>query len=223
MATYGGKWRWIFFDGDGCFFRDWEVFANATDTFGIQIGNNPSAFQATLFFRKLLGNMEFKECFVNRFHQLMDNQLQYDQISPLFQDLCTMIGGEVPAQSNRFGFPSTVEKWNDDIGRVDAHLLALNAVMEEKLEYFASVANFPDTPPSLRCYPNPFDDQLQLELFAEFPKTAELSVFNMLGQMVFCKTIQMDSKENVITVNLPLTSGVYVLKLDQYITKIIRQ
>ena len=219
----GGKWRWIFFDGDGCFFRDWDVFANATDTDPIPNGSNPSAFQATLFFRKLMANAAFKKHFVDRFHQLLADQLRYDRIAPRFHAVCEQVRDEVPSQSSRFGFPSSMAQWEDDVAYVDGHLRALNSLMETKLSYFLNTPEMPDVPLPILCYPNPFDGQLTVEIAATSVKPCEIGVFNVLGQEVYCEQIMLDAGQNQITVILPLNPGLYFLKINHQVTKIVRQ
>ena len=219
----GGKWRWIFYDGDGCFFRDWDVFANVTNTDTIPVGNNPSAFQATLFFRKLIENQEFKNRFRNRFEQLMSDQLQYERIAPLFSAICTLIREEIPGQSGRFGFPSSVAKWEEDVIHVDGYLLTLNSVMETKLSSFLNTQEIPDISSPICCYPNPFDGQLTVEIASSTVKPCEIGVFNVLGQEVYREQIQLGAGQNRMTVNLPLNQGLYFLKIDSQVTKIVRQ
>lgn len=218
-----GKWRWVFYDGDGCFFRDWDVFANAVDTSSVTIGNNPSAFQATLFFRKMMENQTFKERFSTRFQQLLTHSWQYEQLSPLFQANCDQIRGEVPSQCDRFGFPSSLEKWEEDVDRVDGFLRALNPAIEQKLSCFLNTPDIPDHNPSLCCYPNPFDDRLTLKLVSEFPKTSDLSVFNLLGQEVLHEQVRLDAGENAISIHLSVLPGVYLIKMDQYLAKLVRR
>ncbi|MBQ3710674.1 MAG: CotH kinase family protein [Bacteroidales bacterium] len=219
----GGKWRWIFFDGDGCFFRDWDVFANATNTDTIHYGSNPSAFQATLFFRKLFTNDAFKERFLDRFHQVMSDQLQYDQIAPCFNAVCELIRNEVPSQSNRFGFPSSMTQWEEDVAHVDEHLRTLNSAMETKLSCFLNTLETPDPQSSIRCYPNPFGGQLTVEITASSVKPCEIRVSNVLGQEVYCEQILLKAGLNQTTVNLPLNQGLYFLMIDNQVTKIVRQ
>lgn len=218
-----GQWRWIFYDGDGCFFRDWDMFSSAIDDNPIPNGNNPSFFQATLFFRKLLENNEFRNRFRSRFNHLMSEQLQYDRISPCFDSLCGLVEAEVQHQSDRFGFPSNRAKWESDVNHVDELLQSLNDSVQVKLCRFLNPFELPDISFSYRCYPNPFEGRLDLKCVAATPKTTELSVFNMMGQEVYRETVLLDAGKNEITLQLPLPSGVYLLKIDQYVTKIVRQ
>ena len=218
-----GPWRWMFYDGDGCFFRDWDVFSSATDTSTFVNGNNPSFFQATLFFRKLLNNSEFKYRFRNRFIQLMSDPLRYEQITPRFNALCSLVEAEVPNQSNRFGFPSSVSKWEEDVDHVDAHLRSLNQVMRQRLEHFLPSSDVPDSSLSFACYPNPFIDHVTLCVNSTESKHSEVRVFNMLGQEVYAQAVVLNAGTNTIRLDVSLPSGFYVLKMDNFVTKIVRQ
>ena len=218
-----GKWRWIFYDGDGCFFRDWDVFANAVSTDTIPIGNNPSAFQATLFFRQLIENHEFKNRFRNRFGQLMSDQLQYERIASRFNAICALIREEIPGQSSRFGFPRSVAKWEEDVSHVDGHLFSLNSTMEERLRVFLSTPDIPDNPSLLQCYPNPFGSQLHLKYRAAMSKSYEVCVFNMLGQEVYREQVYLNAGTHGLTLDFSLPTGVYVLKIDQNVAKIVKR
>ena len=214
-----GRWRWIFYDGDGCFFRNWDVFSNAI----AQNRVNPSASQSTLFFRKFLENNEFKKHFRNRFKQLMADQLCYDSISPYFNALCGLIEAEVPAQCDRFGFPANMEKWIEDVSRVDFHLLSLNQKMSESRVRFIDTPVLPEAIQSVSCYFNSFQDQLILFIDAMESQQSKVSLFNTLGEEVYTQTVSLHVGSNTISLNVQISSGLYVLVMDNYVTKIIRQ
>ena len=218
-----GRWRWIFYDGDGCFFRDWDSFANAVDTSTIHTGSNPSSFQSTLFFRKLLDNQVFRNRFRERFEQLMDSPLQYDRIALCFHALCDQIEAEVPSQCDRFGFPSSVAKWREDVECVDAHLRSLNDTVRIRLARFLNQSDIPESTLSFLCFPNPFDDHLYLEYLSDSPQTRECSIYNVLGQEIHRETIRLDRGRNLVLITPSLPSGIYFLKIDQSVIKLIRQ
>lgn len=218
-----GRWRWIFYDGDGCFFRDWDVFSNATDTSTVVNGNNPSFFQATLFFRKLLDNDEFKMRFWNRFVQLLTDPLRYEQVLPRFNALCALVDAEVSNQSHRFGFPSSMSKWTEDVGRVEAHIRSLNQVMFEKLESFLPSMGIAESSLSFSCYPNPFLDHVTLCVFSAESRNSEMHVFNMLGQEVYAQAVVLNAGANTVGLDISLPSGLYVLKMDNFAIKILRR
>lgn len=217
------KWRWIFYDGDGCFFSDWDAFANAVDHDTVSKGDNPSSMQATLFFRKLLKNTDFSDRFESRFYQAMDDVLQYERISPIFKALCALIAEEVPKQSARFGFPSSVAKWESDVSRVDEHLSTLNVATAGELSHFMNALDYPNERLPIQCFPNPFDGLLNLRVVTVASKACDLCVFDIMGQEVYRVPVLLNAGINKLTLNLPLSSGVYFIMTDQYIAKIVKQ
>ena len=95
--------------------------------------------------------------------------------------------------------------------------------METKLSYFLNTQENPDITSPIHCYPNPFDGQLTVEIAATSVKPCEIRVFNVLGQEVYREQLLLGAGQNQITVNLPLNPGLYFLKIDQQVTKIVKQ
>ena len=218
-----GRWRWIFFDGDACFTRDWDVFANAVDTTTVT-HLTPTPFESTLFFRKLFENNDFQTRFRNRFLELMSNQLQYDQIAPYFHAVCEQIQDEVPSQCSRFGFPSDRVQWEEDVDVVDGLLFSLNQRMEQKLIHFMNSwdnGNENSILESFSCYPNPFTNQLTISVNSTGFKTAEVVILNVLGQVVYSETVVLITGSNTITLTPTLSEGIYVLKMNCLATKLL--
>ena len=217
-----GRWRWIFYDGDGCFFRDWDVFANATDTSDAVY---PSNACATLFFRKLIQNPTFFDRFETRFHELLSNQLSASHTLPLFQSLCAEIKAEVPNQAERFGFPENLDKWVQDTASVSAYLRNQNAVITHKLDQFVSPYNLLNvhTVPSMACFPNPSNALITLIFNHVDSEISSLRIFDMQGRLVYEDTVVLKAGFNKLVFNPPLAPGLYVLKLGQMVTKIVRQ
>ena len=89
-----GKWRWIFFDGDACLrWMTFYAFDNALDE-GDAVW--PSNWRATLFFRKLMENEDFKMQFNSRFHELLNTAFSYEVTKPIFDNIQATMIGEVP-------------------------------------------------------------------------------------------------------------------------------
>lgn len=206
-----GPWRFIFFDGDGCFSRDFDVLANATDT---------SNVESTLLFRKLIKNDSFVNSFMNRFNQLTATHFLTDDIVSYFDMLCGLIEAEVPRQSERFAFPQNLERWETDVNKVRSFIMTLNQVTQAELAglLHSGVAEQPFTP---LVYPNPFSDQLRLCVSSAEAKESELCIMNLLGQTLYRKAVSLAVGENVITLETNLSSGVYLLKLGPYSSKIV--
>lgn len=213
------KWRWIFFDGDGCFFRDWDVFANIVDT---SDHANPSNATSTLFFRKLLKNNDFIEQLRFRFEDLMTHKLNYSHTGPILATLREEIKDEVPYQSYRFLFPTNDSVFSDHADKMEAFLQSRNQVLEEQiLAFLSELAN--ETPESFACYPNPFSDDLYLLVSFDAQKEEDLFVFDLMGRCVHSERVLLQPGMNFLAVQCNVAPGVYVLRIGSKSLKIVKQ
>ena len=217
-----GKWRWIFYDGDACFSRVWDVFANAIDT---SQSIHPSNAESTLFFRKLIENHEFLNNFTARFNELMSEQLNYESILPYFSALRAEIEEEIPYQCGRFNFPPHVESWENDMAFIDGFLFTLNERMQLQLKDFYEQHHIgvAELSHSFQCYPNPTSGEMHIHIAADAFGTNEISIYDLTGRKVFATPCLLSNGDNEITIHPKLTTGIYVLKVGNQIQKIIRQ
>lgn len=215
------KWRWIFYDGDGCFFRDWDVFANIVDT-----SNNlgPSNAASTLFIRRLIENRAFVDNFTARFNELMSDVLTYESILPYYNTLRAEIEDEIPNQCERFRFPVNVERWEDDMTRLRDYLFGLNEQMQARLNGFCEQHHIgiADITKSFQCYPNPSSSEIHISITADTFGTNEISIYDMMGRKVFATTISNEVGVSEFTLNPNLSLGVYVLRVGELTQRIVR-
>lgn len=204
------KWRWIFFDGDGCFFRDWDVFANIVDT---SDHLNPSNATATLFYRRLLKNDGFVEGLRTRFEDLLSHRLNYAHTGPILSAMRDEIEGEVARQSDRFGFPSSVSKWSEQIEEVDAYLRSRNHRMMEQIEAFWSLPD--EELIGFSCYPNPFSGEIRVSIAAEDFVANEIAIYDLMGRKVFSQSCMIQQGHDDIVIQPDLEAGVYVLRIGR--------
>ena len=216
-----GKWRWIFYDGDACFSRVWDVFANAVDT---SQSIHPSNAESTLFFRKLIENQDFLDRFSTHFDELMMRQLNYESILPYYTALRAEVEYEIPNQCARFRFPQNVERWENDMTRVDGFLFDLNGRMQTGLNEFYEQhhTGVQERFAVVQCYPNPFSDEIRLSFEAEDFSANEIAIYDMLGRKVFAMPFQFDHAHPTLTFHPHLESGVYVLKVGEHTQKIVK-
>jgi hypothetical protein len=214
-----GKWRWIFFDGDACLrWITYFAFENA-----VCEGNEiwPSNWRATLFFRRLLENEEFKEQFNHRFHELLGTAFSYSTTKPIFDNAKAAIINEVQFQSDRFGFPTSVDTWNEAMGRVNWFLMKRSENMEEHLQEL--LINLPEIQEvGLACYPNPFSGDLHLLYDADVVEVNEIAIYDLTGRKVFAMPCQHTEGTNEITLHPRLSAGVYVLKVGNLVQRIVK-
>ena len=212
------KWRWMFYDGDGCFFRNWDVFANIIDT---SDHVNPSNATSTLFFRRLLKNDDFVERLRSRFVELMTHRLNYTYTGPILTAVREEIKDEVPNQCHRFGFPTSESLWSDHVDRIDAFLQSRNQNMEAQIEAFLNVLSNTE-PINFTCYPNPFSDQLYVLLSSGGNKEEEVTVVDLMGRCVYREKVLLECGMNHFAIQSELPPGLYVLRIGGLAQRIVR-
>ena len=214
----GGPLRWIFFDGDACMrYGVFDVFANAT-----YVGPAywPSSTSATLFFRKFLENALFEEAFVSRFNELLDSSLSFSTTRSFADSIKATLEGEVPFQSARFQFPSSMEQWNYSVG---THVYFLANRAEAMRELIGNVVSVPEIMASTQVFPNPSDGPITVDISAASESATQLLIYDLLGRERYQQSVHLDSGPNRITFDPLLPSGVYVLNINNFVTKIVRR
>lgn len=93
--TKGGKWRWIFFDGDACLTSFTNMLANT-------IINVENMDYSALVFTKLLMNEDFRDCFYERFGHLLTHEFDYKHTKEYFSSCMTDIETESDSHFARF-------------------------------------------------------------------------------------------------------------------------
>ena len=202
------KFRWIFFDGDGCLAsQSFDVFANA-----VYVGTStyPSSTRATLFFRRLLENESFKQRFESRFEELTATVFAYANTYPYYEYIKTKLQDEVPNQIFRFGGPpSSYNSW------VYYCMSVIKKFLQERPEdilfqLYDFMAIDEILSENISIYPNPANDFIIVgtnnDLFAETRLIASLQIFNMTWRCVLTST---DTEINVST----LPKGVYLVRI----------
>lgn len=215
-----GIMRWIFFDGDGCLETlDFDAFANA-----VYDGDQtyPSSSRATLFFRKLLQNNDFKARFNSRFNELLQSEFDYASTSQYFNYMHQKLEPSVPQQIERFGRPSSMESW---LGwctwHVDNFLRNRPSMMSEELLNFLSVEANESI--GFNCFPNPSDGDIFIRLDDGSVGPTEIEIYTVMGQKVFSKSCVLSGLENKVTINPDLPAGIYFLKINGSSQKIVRR
>ena len=213
------KWRWIFYDGDGCLEEQgMDVFANAT-----YVGDAtwPSSRRATLFFRKLLENNQFVEQFVNRFNQLVFTVFSYQNTKPYFDYIYQVLQPEVPNQIERFNYPHAFSSWeNYCMPVIDWFLRQRPEVIIAELNAFVSIEE--SLPLGVHCYPNPFSDEICIGIEAENLGAFEIGIFDLMGRKVFSQPCLLNDGHNEIRISPHVNAGVYVLKVGSHSQRIVR-
>ena len=202
-----GPWRWIFFDGDYAFINEtFNAFENAV-YIGPNTGSNNT--QATLMFRKLILNPNFVERLSNRLHELCYGTLQYDSVEPCFHSITQTIEHEITRQSNRFGYPFSLNAWHYGNALVDHYLQQRTTSYLYDFNQFIQILNIVENQSQqIFCYPNPAHNIL-------FVKTPEPSmtdlgyrITNLMGQTLLQDNINTETQR----INIEsLPAGLYFI------------
>ena len=215
-----GKWRWIFYDGDGCLVEkdDFNAFANATYE-GEPVW--PTNSRATLFFRRLLDNEGFKAQFCSRFNTLAATTFAYQNTKPYFDGIYQALQPEVPNQMERFNMPHTIAGWeNYSMPVIHSFLMHRPGHVITELNEFLSVVE--PVAHVAKCYPNPFTEELRIVVDAESFGAKEVAVYDVMGRKVYAQPCWLDKGDNEIVLHPNLSSGVYLLQVGGHSQRIVR-
>ena len=215
-----GKWRWILYDCDGCLDEQgFDVFANAT-----YVGEPiwPTSSTATLFFRKLLQNRQFEEQFASRFNELAFTTFSYQQTKPYYDYIYQALRYEVPNQIERFNFPHAYSAWEYYCMPVTDEFLRMRPErIIGELNELLSIEE--SSVIAAHCYPNPFTDEIRIEIESESFGINEVAIYDLIGRKVFAQSCCLNVGYNVIVLRPNIISGIYVVKLGCSKMKIAKQ
>lgn len=211
----GGRWRWMFFDGDAALNNysldpfgnaiPLDVFGNATYTGEY---NWPSSRKATLLFRRCLENQGFRLHFESRMSQLCDEVLAYENTARHYIQAVNTLSPEIAAQSFRFGYPSHVNYWNWACTFTDDFLSnRVNTYFAEYADYVGLDERSASA--SLSIYPNPANGVLFVETHGRASQqTQTYRITNLMGQTLLQGQITTETQQINIE-NLP--AGLYFI------------
>ncbi|MBR4838166.1 MAG: CotH kinase family protein [Bacteroidales bacterium] len=204
----GEQFRFLFFDGDGCFIRlPFAALENATNS-----GDN------SYVLNHFLQNESFKIAFKNRYAELKSSFFRYDFMKNYLDEYRRITKNDIPKQSQRFGFPKSVSKWEYDMGTVDSFLKNRYSNYEDELEDFLSVEenlvlNY--------CYPNPSSGVFVISFYSNTNETAPVRIYDCLGRLVWLDYNKIEPGNNLIKFNVDLEPGLYIVKLGKSTKRII--
>ena len=213
-----GPWRWIFFDGDACLrYLAFDVFANALYT-GPETW--PSNNDATLFFRKFLENPVFYQQFLGRFNELLNTVFQFSVTNGYLTDIENAIALEIPGQVARFNYPQSLSKWNECIGQHRYFLRHRVDNMQERINDFVEIQEYKRV--AYTVAPNPCDDHVAI-LF-DYPQDTlvNVSLYDLTGRRIVDKDLYVADRRLELDLPECLRSGIYVLRVGNVTSKIIK-
>lgn len=218
----GGKWRWVFFDGDAGFQNcGFDGFGHALDTAGQGWPTNP---QATLFLRRLMENDSFADRFFDRLEQLLNTHFSTDAVTPEHEVVLTAIAGEVDRQVARFAFPADHSQWTEaTLSTGDFIECRPCEMVMQTLQQFGRAIDVegcmpvPLHGPKLNggLRPNPNNGQFDMNYWSDIAGTADVSIVDLTGRRLAGFTVHITPGDNLIRTDLPdLPSGLLLLTVS---------
>ena len=224
----GGRWRWIFFDGDAAFNNyGFDPFGNPTplDVFGNATYSGdydwPSCEKATRLFRKCLENERFLSSFEDKIEKWCSEVLNYENMSQYYFHVKEQLSPEIESQSFRFGNPEHFGLWNWSCTLTNDFLLNRQETYAfEWSNYMGVDENWAHR--QLFCYPNPFSDEIHIVVDSQQQECGMVAIYDMIGRKVFEQPYQSAETERSITIHPKLAKGIYVLKIGDRLQRIMR-
>jgi hypothetical protein len=111
-AEYGhdGRFRWLLFDTESGFkYYDYNMIAYTIET------GKPNAKWATVIFRTLLKNTEFRNKFITRYADLLNTNFKEDRVVNIIDEMKATIQPMINEHINRWTYPSSIDKWSNNV------------------------------------------------------------------------------------------------------------
>lgn len=211
QASEGAPFRMMFFDGDGCFTRwNYPALYNAMH----QGGNS-------LIINKLMESEAFKSMLYERYLVLKNSVFSVGSMKTIWDEYRELVGEEVPDQAERFGFPASMERWQSDMDCTEAFFTKRFIGFDQELQNVFEL-NTPEVKGNM-VYPNPNNGTFFVLVFSENCSMMDVEVMNVLGQLVYKEECFRTIGGNIYRIETGLSSGLYLLRIENDIIRIVIQ
>ena len=175
-----GKWKWLFYDIDAAFGDyNYNMFKHMSATDSSVIW--PNSLGSTSMFRNLVNNEEFKNQFINRYAELLNDDFKKDFILNKLNDLVGLFEPEMPRHIDRWNYLGSVANWKDTIdNRIIQFIEKRPCVVKKNLKEFFNISTFNfDCLDSAITYT---DDKI---ILAPNPNGGNFFIYNNLSEDIF--------------------------------------
>lgn len=211
QASEGAPFRMMFFDGDGCFTRwYYPALYNAMH----QGGNS-------LIINKLMASEAFKSMLNERYLVLKNSVFSVGSMKTIWDEYRELVGEEVPDQAERFGFPASLERWQSDMDSTEVFFTKRFIGFNQELQNVFEL-NTPEVKGNM-VYPNPNNGTFFVLVFSENCSMMNVEVMNVLGQLVYKEECFRTIGGNIYRIETGLSSGLYLLRIENDIIRIVIQ
>ena len=209
-----GKWRWLFYDGDAALIDNaFAVFDNAS-YMGIE--GWPSSTKASLMFRRMFENNDFKRKFAERVETFCASEFRYENTVTYLDEVKNQIAGEILCHISRFGYPDSEGYWNWSISLVDDFLRHRIASYRQQYENYlpAKPSEFESNTDDFVICPNPTEDVVNIMMLDGRSRVTSFTLCDVTGRLVENGIGYLSACVPIVLgENLP--SGVYVVRIGE--------
>ena len=203
--------RWIFYDGDGCFTKP---SFNALENAHNQGGNS-------VVIKHFLENAHFRRSFYKRYLQLLETCFSHSHLKSILDQYQQIVEGEIASQSERFHFPVDTDRWYEDLDKADIFLTSRQSYYKEEILQYISVGE--PSIISFCCSPNPSSGSFYIHFQSETNYVVPVEIFDIMGRKVYQKELYLLEGQNNIPIETTLSAGLYLIRLDNNTTRIVIQ
>lgn len=218
------KWRYILFDLDGGthsfnYGVDWNMFTTMTALDGEAWPNPP---ESNLVFRKLITNEGFKNKFIDRYVDLLNNELSYKVLKENFDEIIPTLQKHLPEHIERWNNLEDMAEWEYLLKTKTLDFIEQRpCIVNEQMEAFFQLKNsdydcvFEEYDLTFSLYPNPTSNNINIEFLnqSQKPSYFNYKIFNNQGATIY------EGGEivlNDVEIELPTSlKGLYFIQIFQ--------
>lgn len=187
-----GKWKWLFYDIDAAFgnYR-YNMFEHMTETDSTVIW--PNSLGSTSVFRNLMTNEQFRDQFINRYAELLNNDFQPDSILEKLDQIVKLYEPEMSDHIKRWNYLESISNWKKNIDEgVISFIINRPCQVEKNLTRFFDLSSFDfqciddiSEEDVLLLAPNPNNGELFIYNNQDKYLVGDIIITNIIGQVVF--------------------------------------
>lgn len=195
-------WRYLFYDCDACMMQaQYNILLEYMTTLDEYYRYDD---WATVIFKNLLKNQEFKNQFHARFLALLETTFSPGNVIQIIDDFTRTYEPLVHEHTMRWHNPSDIQQWYYNVDGLKSFAMHRPAELLEQLDkYFGN---------PFHLSPNPSNGCFKIHLHDISFKPSAIKILDMNGRTVY--QWQPVSFAETISINTSLSNGFYILQLD---------
>ena len=135
-----GKWRYMIYD------LDWSMWnSNLNVSFPVRDVHIPAATYSApsiVIARRLYRNSEFRDLYLKTFAYHLKNTFTPSRMNSIVDELANEIKNEMPYHINRWGYPSSISTWNNNLTNFKSMINARYYAVLNRLQSDFALSNY---------------------------------------------------------------------------------